>query len=318
MNDKNNLIGNSTNKEREAFEATTSPCENLFCEHGVTICKKCNDHKYVAYQCEFKSEEYIYEWTADEIINMSAEKFVNMIRTASETLPKNHDYNVYKFCKSNSKKCYTNGPLNVIRVNTSTACNIKCKFCDIPSMKPVYPEDKELYFNILSKIVENKPHLKYLQLTGDGEPFIYKKETLEFIQTLNTEVCGKLVIFSNCTLLNPEDIELMYNFSQVSGVKIQIMCSCSAITPETYKKVHNNNNFYKVIENIKLINKYNMLQNVNFVITPDNLHELCMYKQFWNENNIIKTSSTVVHDYCWPGATKMVYESAEYKQFIEG
>ena len=318
MNNKCNLVGRISDKEREAFEATTSPCENLFCEHGVTICKKCNEHKYVAYQCEFKSEEYIYEWTADEIINMPAKEFIDLIRKGSESLPKNHDFKVYKYCKSDGNVCYSNGPLDVIRVNTCSACNIKCKFCDIPSMKPVYPEEKEIYFNIISKIIEVKPHLIYLQLTGDGEPFIFKKDTLEFMKTLTPDVCEKLVIFSNCTLLNPEDIELMYEYSKMTGVKNQIMCSCSAITPETYKIMHNNDNFFKVVENIKLINKYDMLQNVNFVITPDNLHELCMYKQFWHEQGVLKTSSTVVHDYCLPGAAKAVYESAEYKRFIEG
>lgn len=313
---ENKIIGTCNDKERSAY-IMPHKCENSACGFGLTINKAENEHKYKVFHCEFKSEESIInDLLAEDIINMSADEFIKMLREASKAVPPNHSKAVFKRCKSKLQECNFSGPLQVVRVNTSTACNIKCKFCDITSAKPIYPEEKLLYFNILEKLRDGKPHLNYLQLTGDGEPFVYKKDTLDYIATLNPDVCKRFVIFTNCTLLNPEDIEFIYNMQEKNKIKVQIMCSCSAITPETYKEIHRNDNFYKVVENIKLINKYDMLQNINFVITPDNLHELSMYKQFWLENGVEKISATVIHDYCWPGATKFVYDSNEYKQFI--
>lgn len=314
---KNELSGKITDKELAAFESNYATCENHHCGYGLTISKKENENKYIVFQCEYKSDEIIYEWDMDDIFNMSNEEFINKMRSGSELILPNHDESIYKFCKSVSDKCRIDGPLNVIRVNTSSGCNIKCKFCNIRSLKPIYLREKELYFNILEKIRSTKPNLDYLQLTGDGEPFIYKEETLKYIESLTADVCKILVIFSNCTLLDKDDITRIYQAVTKAGIKCQIMCSCSGITSETYEKNHGNNKFDKVVENIKLINEYNLLQNVNFVITPDNLHELEFYKQFWHEKGVTKTSATVIHDYCWPGATKFVYDSAEYKRFIE-
>lgn len=301
-------------KEKRALN-TQAFCENLHCGTGLTIAKLENANSFIVYQCEYKSNEYIYNWTTEDILNMSQSEFIEKLRAGVATIPENHDYKVYPSCKALRGECINNGNLDVVRVNVSSACNIKCKFCDIKSLKPIFPKEKELYFDILNKL--QNAHLKYLQLTGDGEPFIYKKETLEFIKTLTTDTCKILVIFTNNTLLDKEDIELIHNVALKTGIKMQIMCSCSAITPETYRTVHCNDNFDKVVENIKLISKYDMLQNINFVIMPDNLHELEFYKQFWLEQGIDKTAATIIHDYCYPGATKFVYDSPEYKRFIE-
>lgn len=301
------------NEQEQNALNSFSYCENQ--NHPLMIAKLEHSDQFIVYHCEYKSNEYVYKWSMDDIFNMSGEEFVDKLYKGYKTTPLNHDSKVYDMCKATVNICKKPGELNKVCVNTSTLCNIKCKFCNIKELKPILPREKELYFDILYKLKNSK--LMEIQLTGDGEPFVYKKDTLEYIDNLTTNDCKQLVIFTNVTLLDEEDIIRMHNASVKSGVKIFIMCSCSAITPETYSIVHGNTNFEKVVNNIKLINEFDMLQNVNFVILPDNLQELEFYKQFWKEKNVTKVSATVVHDYCYPGATKFVYDSAEYKRFIE-
>lgn len=302
-------------KEKRAFEAKAI-CENLNDGSGITISRKENSDDYIVFQCEYKSDSYLYKWTEDDIYKMSADELKTKLHTASEMEPPaNFDRRVFSYCKSIHNQCIPNGPLSILSISMTTACNAKCKFCDIKSLKPVKKNEKELYFDILNKI--KGIGVNSLLLTSDGEPFFYKKETLDYIDTLKSDTCKTLIIYTNATLINKDDIKHIYDATTRNGIKCRIMCSCSAITPETYKLVHGTDNFYKVVENIKYINELGLLQNINYVIIPENLHELEFYKQFWHEQGVMKTSSTVVHDYCCKGAAKIVYESAEYRRFIE-
>ena len=60
---KNELSGKITDKELAAFESTCAICENHHCGYGLTISKKENKNKYIVFQCEYKSDEIIYEVT---------------------------------------------------------------------------------------------------------------------------------------------------------------------------------------------------------------------------------------------------------------
>lgn len=275
-----------------------------------------NENIISVIRCCHRTDEPIYQWTADDILSMTKQEFMKKIFDGYNIIPDNHDYNTYFYCKTKEKQCIWNDEyLDTISVATSVLCNIKCKMCDIISHKKVFPIDKVVYFDILNKIKGYK--LKTIELTSEGEPFIYKEDTIKYIESLTLNDCKELEIMSNLTLLTEEDIIRIYTAVAASGIKVKFLCSCSGITEETYKEIHKNDKFNQVVKNIQLICRLNMLNCINFVVMPDNLHELEFFKQFWLDHNVPEyyCSDTLIVDYNYPGATKYVQESLEYRKY---
>lgn len=294
------------------------------CENGTNelrlIKKNLTDkHEYAVIHCCHRVWEELYVFSEDELLNISKSDFMNKLYECYNLIPQNHDYNTYYYCKTHEKQCIWNDEkLEVVSVSTSPRCNISCRFCDIKSHKSVSKNDKAIYFTILNMLKNN--NLKQIELTSEGEPFIYKEDTLQYIENLTTNDCKRLEIMSNLTLLTEEDILRIYTASLSNDIEIKILASCSGITNETYKLHHNNDNFERVVNNIKLINSLDMLNCINFVITPENLHELDFFKQFWGEKGVksYKCTATVLVDYCYPvkNATEIVLKSKEYNNYI--
>lgn len=293
------------------------------CETGtreMRIIKKNNtdENLYSVIRCCHKTEEPIYVWSDKDILSMSSEEFMKKLYDGYKILTPEHDYKVYYYCKTKEKECIWNDEyLDTISVSTSVLCNIKCRMCDIISHKKIFPNDKEVYFDILNKI--KGQNLETIELTSEGEPFIYKEDTLKYIESLTLNDCKRLEIMTNGVLLKEEDILRIFRAKCNSGIDIRFLCSISGITKESYEAVHKNPHFEHVARNAELINALDMLNCINFVIMPDNLHELDFYKQYWEEKNVPrwKCASSVLQDYNYPGATKIVMESAEYKRFKE-
>lgn len=230
--------------------------------------------------------------TIDDLYNMSHDKFMTYLINAYKHIPENHNNFIpdYHICKTRKKLCtYGTKILKSIGICISRDCNLNCPMCFEKIRKVKFGNTEKykiLYFHILNKI-KGIPDIG-IRLTGIGEPFFYKKETFDYLENLTKQDCQYIEAISNITLLNEEDIKKLYNISK--NIPIYISVSCSAITKDTYKKVHGADFFDKVINNIKLLYKYNLLLGINFVIQRANLHELEFYKEFWYRqgiNNII-------------------------------
>lgn len=250
----------------------------------------------------------------DDLYKMSKDDFKDYLKKSYSEIPATHDYNTKYYCETKQDKCYYNDKcIKSIKVATFTHCNLnKCIMCNTADKKMSLNEETKLYFHILNNI--RGMNLDYINFTTRGEPFLLKKQTLDYLKTL-TNNDTKLICFnSNMTLLNDSDIINLFNISQKINIPIKIIASCSAITPETYLKIHANNNFEKVVNNIKLLNKYNMLDFINFVVQFPNLHELEFYKNYWNEqgigNNKLICTPVIGH-----GGEKVV-QTVEYQRFI--
>lgn len=234
--------------------------------------------------CCFKDGELANTLKIDEFMKMDKNMFWNFLNETYKITPKNHNYEVYPYCETLHKKCiYNDKTLKQIVLDTIDHCNIRCKMCCVTTkhMLPIHDEIN-LTVEILNKIKNN--NLDSILTTGMGEPFIMKKELFNYIKSINIDTVKNIIIVSNLTLLSNDDI---INLSKLNkNIEIKIIASCSAITPETYSTVHCNNNFYKVIENIKLLNQYNLLDFISFVAQESNLHELDMFKNFWVNQNI--------------------------------
>jgi MoaA/NifB/PqqE/SkfB family radical SAM enzyme len=251
-----------------------------------------------------------------ELFKMSDSEFKSYLTAAYREIPKTHDFNTTYYCDTNEKYCYYNDKsIKSIKVATFTYCNLdKCIMCNTADRKLPLNDEIRLYFFILNKI--KNMNLDFINFTTRGEPFFVKKQTFEYLKSLTLNDTKLICFNSNMVLLDEDDISELYNISKSINIPIKMVASCSAITPETYKKIHVNNSFDKVVNNIKLLYKYDMLDFINFVVQFPNLHELEFYKKFWNEHGITEDSKILCTPVIGHDGDKVV-QTVEYKRFID-
>lgn len=215
-------------------------------------------------------------------------------------------------CKSYKKE------LKNITVSLQKRCNLSCIMCD----NSINFEDDvfhKLYFKTLYKIKNN--NLNEIRFTEEGEPFFYKKEMFDYLDSLTINDCKSVKIVTNLTLLNDDDIYHLNELKNKSCIKYNFMFSIDAITEETYKKIRKNNLFDKVIHNAKIMISLGFNCIIHFVIMLENLHELSFYKEFWLNNGITDSNNIkacVLFDYCYhdKNAINYIINSNEWKEYI--
>ena len=252
----------------------------------------------------------------NDLYNMDSAEFSKILHNVYNTIPDNHDYNTYYYCNTKNKKCiYNDETLQFIAVDLFRYCNIRCPMCHLNKSNFIsLEENKKLYFYVLNLL--KTMHLDTIQLTGIGKPFYVKKETFEWLKTVSNNDTKNIFIVTNGTMLNSDDIVQLYNISKNNNFKIKIMVSCSAITPETYQKTHNNKNFETVKNNIIQMSSLGLLANINFVIQKDNLHELEFYRDFWKSNNVNPAkclANLIIND---EKDGEWLKQTVKYKNFI--
>lgn len=147
-------------------------------------------------------------------------------------------------------------------------CNLKCKMCNEVG-KQGGPEDIDLYFYALEKI--KGLHLESITLNCTGEPFLRKKQTIDYLKSLRQGIdCQFVLIVTNGILLEEKDIEELSKLK----IKIQMAVSVDGITKTTYENIRVNSNFEKVMNVIELLKKYNINYSINMVVQDDNINDI--------------------------------------------
>ena len=216
-------------------------------------------------------------------------------------------------CNSYLKK------LDNITVSLQKRCNLNCIMCNVHD-NDNNEIQKNLYFDTLYKIKNN--NLRRISFTEVGEPFFYKKEMFEYLDSLTLNDCKELKIVTNLTLLNDDDIYHLYDIKIKKNINFYFLLSIDAITEETYKKIRNNNLFNKIIHNAELLFSLNIFNcNIHFVIMLENLHELPFLKEFWYNHGVKNNQHiyvTPIFDYAYhtKNVLNIIFNSNEYKSFI--
>lgn len=292
--------------------------------HNVYLRYDFNNNKIYFIRCCHKQDEKLKEFSLDEFDSLSPSDIQNILNELNNIQYPNHDYSIYPCCKSSKSICdYSNDIIDSIVVGFLYKCNATCRMCTIPKKvtSDIDNKIKEIYFNFLNKL--KYIPLSRITLTEQGEPFFYKKETFKFINDLNINTCKQLTIITNAINLNEDDIINLYNFKERTGIDLQIIASCSAISDETYRVIHNNVNFDTVVNNILLLKKYNLLLCVNFVVQRPNLHELEFLYDFWHSkdnsfNKVNIATCCITPPGKFIGEDKFILNSEEYKKYKMG
>lgn len=251
---------------------------------GIILNYDESDDSILCYPCCFysgKRENAFHKFKFDELSNID-----NIIDYLTPYYNK-AIYSLHPICKNlynteDDKICILHDSDNKIKnidVSFLPGCNIRCSMCKINHSQNLN-HLKTAYFNILYSL-KNKS-LNTISLTQMGEPFLFKSETFDYLKQLTLNDTKSVKIVSNLTLLNENDIVELSK----CNVCIKILASISGIKPDTYKIIHNNDNFDKVIENAILLKKLNMLFHINVVVQDYNINELQEIYDFWHGLNV--------------------------------
>ncbi len=240
----------------------------MICEGSHIVRFVLNDKGFVEIKgCPYKWDTNLRIISLNDILE--SKDILSLLKEA-------HSYN-YEDKRLLGSKCWPeekcdwrNESIKEIGVCISRACNIHCVHCGYradPSEK-----DKENYFKVLEKIKGNK--LKYIALTSVGEPFIYKKETFNYLKSLTLNDCEIVKIQTNATLIDEKDIDLLEEIKNSSGINFEVVVSIDSIYKENFEKIRVGATFEKVLENIDYLNKKGFLRNIDFCVQRDNFEEV--------------------------------------------
>ena len=185
----------------------------------------------------------------------------------------------------------------VVQIELTNWCNINCTMCSRKSMKrKIEFMDFELYKKLVNEVAELK--VPILKLNVMWEPFLYPK-IIEAIKYAKDMGIRYVMLSTNGILLDDCIIEkLLYSWLD------KINFSVEWINEEQYRKARNNDNFFKVINNIeKLIKKRAEVWVTNPYITVSSIINLSFLhnseieiRNFWkNKVDAVDITGCIVY-----------------------
>lgn len=186
-----------------------------------------------------------------------------------------------------------------IQLDMAQKCNLSCIHCPLNSIEMfsgIYSED-EFTFEDYKKVVnEGQDHdCPSLSPSGLNEPLLMK-DFEKYIKYAHNHGFIDIMINTNATVLTEEKAKKLLD----SGLT-RIRFSIDAATPESYKKIRKNDNYYKVINNInrfldlKESGGYKLpVTGANFCKININEDEVKDFFEYWSNKVDIVTTQTYV------------------------
>lgn len=129
-------------------------------------------------------------------------------------------------------------------VEVTTKCKLRCIMCEHTYWQKDEWDNRDLSFDDFKRIVDQFPSLLWINLTGEGSPFL-NRDYLRMIEYVKSKLIFTVVIDSFASL--NENIACQLIKLGVDKVRVSI----DAATKETYEKIRVGANFDRVIQNIK-------------------------------------------------------------------
>lgn len=193
-------------------------------------------------------------------------------------------------CKSDKDVCNLSREVDFTKINSvecslSVACNSMCPIC---RDRIICPPFDELQFKILNKI-KNLSLDTFIPFTA-CEPFLYKNQLFNFLKSLTTEDTKSVLLITNATLIEKEDIKILLDIQSKTNIKINIIVSCDEVTQNGYIKTRYLDKWPKVYNNILALNEAKLLEAVGITFSKLNINRAFSIVRFWKQKNIkIKT-----------------------------
>ena len=131
-----------------------------------------------------------------------------------------------------------------LEIEVTTKCNLRCIMCEHTYWQKDEWDNRDLSFEDFKRIVDQFPNLIWINLTGEGSPFL-NKDYLRMIEYVKSRLIFTVVIDSFTWL----DEKVARQLIKLGVDKVRV--SIDAATKETYKKIRVGANFDRVMENIK-------------------------------------------------------------------
>ncbi len=161
--------------------------------------------------------------------------------------------------------------LTVVQIESTLACNLKCKMCVREYFDKKNPH---LTFENFKTIIDQFPYLRQLNLTGIGEPLL-NKDIFKMVEYAKSK---KIYVrfTTNATLLAPKNCEKII----LSGLD-ELRVSLDGATAETFEDIREGSCFLEVIGNIRALNRLKQssgaekpVVEMNTVVLKENFTEL--------------------------------------------
>lgn len=131
-------------------------------------------------------------------------------------------------------------PFN-LEIEITTRCDKRCVICERTYWAQ---EGRDLSFEEFRRVVDQFPHLKWINLTGEGNAFL-NNDYLRMIEYLKSkDIC--VYFDDNLDLINEDIARKLLDFG-VDGIYI----SFDAANKDTYERIKVGCNFERVVNNIK-------------------------------------------------------------------
>jgi MoaA/NifB/PqqE/SkfB family radical SAM enzyme len=152
-----------------------------------------------------------------------------------------------------------NFPTNAY-IDICSVCNHKCTFCSNQDERTIKNKMSFQDLKITLDNILNHTELESLGLYSKGEPLI-NKEIFHMLNYAKSKKITYLFLTTNGSLLNKEIIEELF-LNGLDSIKLSI----NAINKEEYFRIHQKNDFEKVIENLNSIIEYKKNTNTNIKV----------------------------------------------------
>ena len=198
---------------------------------------------------------------------------------------------------------------------SNVACNIKCKHCFLDC----YHDIKKKNFLAIDKIQDalkcNFKDLKTIYLTG-GEPFLHPNINEIIAKSLNK---ANVKIFSNGTLISEKRLKILKTLEDNSKNKISFILSLDHFTEGRNDEYRARGVFKKVLNALKLLNKFDFEANIACVNLKNENEEILKtgFANLFEKNNInVDINKIKIIPLLKMGSYAKYYNISDVKQIV--
>lgn len=185
-----------------------------------------------------------------------------------------------------------NSPYRAISVASDGSCNLHCIMCR--SKKQLKPSESGNKVNavLFDQLLEKLPQIRFLELTGQGDPF-FNKDIGHFLDRLATRETRHLIIrfITNGQLLNEKQWK---KINRLKLKEIRISVSIDAATQKTYETIRRGGNWEHLVNNMEMLSQKRLEDalshlTTSFVVMGMNIHEMIPFihkAKSWNCDRI--------------------------------